>query len=89
MLSPAQPNPGEISGIRCRLHLFAERFLTDSRGTEPEIELPVLSMRMDYGGTELRVADRNRRFFVATDFGMHEVERDLAQRPRALVGRTR
>jgi len=82
MFSPAQPNTGEFSGIRCRLHLFAERFLTDSRGTEHEIELPVLSMRMDYGGTELRVADRSSRFFVATDAGMHEVERDRAQERR-------
>jgi len=82
MLSPARPDTGEFSSIRCRLHLFAERFLTDLRGTEHEIELPVLSMRMDYGGTELRVADRSRRFFVATDLGMHEVERDLAQERR-------
>jgi SNF2 family DNA or RNA helicase len=82
MPTPARPEFGEIEIPRCRLHLFAERFLSEAQGNEGEVELPVLSMRMDYGGTQLRVADRARRFFVATERGMHEIERNLEHERR-------
>jgi len=82
MQSPAQPEPAEASRPCCRVHLFCERFVSEARSAEGEVELPVLSMRMSYGGTELRVSDRRRRFFVATGGGMHEVERNLAEERR-------
>lgn len=82
MQLPAQPHANEASRPSCRLHLFCERFVADTRGGQDELELPVLSMRIGYGGTELRVSDRSRRFFVATDRGMHEVERDLGEERR-------
>lgn len=73
-----QPPANLTARLCCHLHLFAERFLTD----EQELELPVLSMRMDYAGTAIRVGDRRSRFFVGTDQGMLEVERDLAEERR-------
>jgi superfamily II DNA or RNA helicase len=43
---------------------------------EVELELPVISLLFDYGGTALRVTDPRERFFVGTTQGMSEVERD-------------
>ena len=78
-----QPQARESTDLHCRLHLYAELFfMTDAQGIEREVELPVLSMRMDYSGTELRVSDRRHRFFVATTHGMHEVERNLVEERR-------
>jgi SNF2 family DNA or RNA helicase len=82
MHSPAPNNTSEVSPLCCRLHLFCERFLGEAGGTEGEIELPALSMRIGYGGTELRVSDRSPRFFVATERGMHAVDRNLAEERR-------
>jgi superfamily II DNA or RNA helicase len=59
-----------------RIHLFVERFLVEGELREQELELPVLSLVFDYGGTALRVSDPRERFFVGTEAGMSEVERD-------------
>ena len=78
----SQPEHPAVPAVNCRLHLFTERFFTEGNGNALEVELPVLSMRMTYQGTELRVSDRRRRFFVSTPQGMHQVERDEMQERR-------
>jgi len=59
-----------------RIHLFVERFLAEGERGDEEHELPVLSLFFDYGGTSIRVSDPRDRFFVGTEAGMSEVERD-------------
>lgn len=61
-----------------RIHLFVEHFFCEGESGEEERELPVFSLVFDYGGTCLRVSDPRDRFFVATEAGMVEVERDRA-----------
>jgi superfamily II DNA or RNA helicase len=73
---PAEvPTPG-TSRFLPRIHLFVERFLVEGARGDQEVELPVLSLVFDYGGTALRANDPRDRFFAATDAGMSEVERD-------------
>ena len=75
-------NQSAAAGCVARLRLMVERFFTESEGTETEIELPSLRLTFDYGGTELRATDPRRRFFVATDDGIREIERDAIEERR-------
>ena len=63
-----------------RLRLFTERFLVrreEGLFAEPVEEgLPVLSLCFDYGGVEVRAADRREGFFVSGGAGVARVERD-------------
>jgi superfamily II DNA or RNA helicase len=64
-----------------RVYLYAERMWV-SRGEGSldqgrEELVPVISLCFDYGGVQVRAADRRQRFFVAEGSGMGVVERNL------------
>jgi non-specific serine/threonine protein kinase len=65
------PAQGEFTS---RLFLFAERVLRAD--DDREVVLPLVKLTFDYGGMEVRAADRRERFFVFTDRGTELVARD-------------
>ncbi len=75
-------DPNAIPTCVARLCLILERFFTEADGQDAELELPALRLTFDYGGTELRSTDPRRRFFVATDNGIREIERNLDEEKR-------
>jgi superfamily II DNA or RNA helicase len=59
------------------LRLFCEKVLVSREGKEEELELPVLGLSFDYGGTLVSATDERRRFFIAEGASLTSVERDI------------
>jgi superfamily II DNA or RNA helicase len=81
--APAAPQPQSVATGRFtpRLVLFAERVLRAADDTE--VVLPLIKVTFEYGGVEVRAADRRERFFVFTDRGTELVARDRAGEAQA------
>ncbi|HVJ18087.1 MAG TPA: DEAD/DEAH box helicase [Polyangiaceae bacterium] len=73
-----EPRPGSFTP---RLVLFAERVLRAA--DDSELVLPLIKLTFDYGGVEVRAADRRDRFFVFTERGTELVARNRGDEAQA------